>query len=219
MTLRPGARMAGRAHFDGTTQPMPAAAEMQAVSLRLELAGGQQYSSLTYGQFSGDGQFVTAAMPPGRYFFRSASPPGWFVKSAIYQGRDLLHTAVDLTSDIDGIVVTFTDKPDRVTGSVQSADGTTASDATVVLFPTDPAAWVDYGNSSRRVSSVRAAPDGTFSLLAPPDGEYFLAAIPDELAGAWRDPSTLKALSGVADRIQLRNGQTATLTLRVRRFQ
>ena len=38
MTLRPGARMAGRAHFDGTTQPVPSAAEMQAFPIRLELA-------------------------------------------------------------------------------------------------------------------------------------------------------------------------------------
>jgi hypothetical protein len=192
---------------------------MQAVLLRLELAGGLQHSSLMQGQFSGDGQFVTAAMPPGRYFFRSSAPPGWSVKSAMYQGRDLLDTPVDLLNDIEGIVVTFTDAPKMIKGTVQSADNPAASDATVVLFPTDPAGWVDYGRTSRRISSVRAAAGAAFALTAPPDGEYFLVAIPEELAGAWQDPAALKVLSGVAERIQVRDGQTLSPTLRVRRFQ
>lgn len=217
VTMRAGPRVSGRTEFNGSA-PRPTAAEFQLVGVVLEPAGGQQYSAIPSGQFSADGQFATPGHPPGRYLIRApAFPSGWTATSVMYHGRDVSETPIDLTSDIEGVVVTYADRPAKIDGTVEGIDRRTG--AIVLLFPTDPAAWTDYGRNSRRVRSTPASATGTFTLPAPPDGEYFLVAILDEQAADWQNPAVLRKLSAIADRIQVRDGQPVTRALPLRRLQ
>jgi hypothetical protein len=144
----------------------------------------------------------------------AGSPKGWTFKSAIHQSRDLSETPFDLAADLDRVVITFTDRSFTLSGGVT---GAAAGGVTVVLFPTDPARWIDYGRTSRRVASVTASSNGAFSLPAPPAGEYFLAVLPEDDADDWRDPAVLQKIAATADRIQVREGQNLTHALQVRR--
>ena len=191
----------------------------------LERADGQTASQpggsdLTQpGRFSIDGKFTTPSSWPGRYLLRvNAAPPGWTFKSATSQGRDISETPFDLAADLVDVVITFTDHPGKIDGAVEGTDGRPDSGALVLLFPADPAGWLDYGRASRRVRST-SAPGGKFSLPAPPDGEYFLVAVPDEQAQDWQNPASLEKIAALADRIRIADGQSLTHALRTKGLQ
>jgi len=226
ISLRAGARVSGRVEFDGSA-PRPTAAQLQAAIVRLEPAAGipTQAGSpvaqdfMSFNGLTAEGQFTTAAVPAGRYLVRPTVPNGWTLKSATYQGRDISETPLDLTADVDGVVIAFTDRASKIEGTVQGLDPKSGAGATVLLFPTDASGWVDYGRTSRRVRTVSTSLTGAFTIPAPPDGDYFLVAIPDEDAADWQNPAVLRKISEIADRIQVRDAQPVARNLQLRRVQ
>jgi hypothetical protein len=94
-----------------------------------------------------------------------------------------------------------------------------AEEAVVLVFPIDEKAWVDYGRSSRRLTSARVAENGTYSVPALADGEYFVVAIPDAESEDWQNPVTLTKLAGLADRLTVRGPAPPSLSLRLRRLR
>jgi hypothetical protein len=113
----------------------------------------------------------------------------------------------------------LTDVRSVLKGSVQADSSIDAADAVVLLFPTDPAAWVDYGRSTRRVKQTIVDDNGTFSMDGPPEGEYFVVAIPSADANDWQDTARLRELAGIAERVRVQSGATPDLSLRVRRVR
>lgn len=216
LRLRTGARVTGRAQFDGSA-PHPTPAQWSAVRVSLEPANGRSSAVSFPASFSADGQFATPSTWPGRYLLRAMAPPGWTFAGATYQGRDISDTPFDLTADISDVVIAYTDHPDHITGTVQGLDGQPGTNYVALLFPADPAGWTDYGRTSRRVRSVRVSAAGTFTLPAPPPGQYCLLAIPENEADGWQNPATLARLSAGADRIQVREGEPLAVTLQVRK--
>jgi hypothetical protein len=130
-------------------------------------------------------------------------------------GRDISQAAVSLTSDLSDVVITLTDRPAKIEGTVEDPDKVAGSGALAILFPADEAGWVDYGQTSRRVQSA-AVSDGRFTMLAPTEGGYWLVAIADEAASEWQNPAFLRRLAAVADHIVV-TGTTLSAPLRVRR--
>jgi hypothetical protein len=215
LTLGPGPRVRGRAEFAGSTAP-PTPQQLAGVSVAIAPASGITQESIWSGRFMEDGKFVTPSTWPGRYLLQVPAPPsGWTMKSATHQGRDLSDTPFDLTSDLDDVVITFTDRPATIGGTVQGSQGQPGRRAVVLLFPADPAGWVDYGGNSRRVQSATASATGAYSMPAPPMGEYFLIAVPDAESDGWRNPAVLGDLAARADRVQVRDGQSLTHALRI----
>jgi hypothetical protein len=218
LTLSVGPRVTGRTQFQGAAA-QPSSAALAAMSVSLEPANGLSYRSVNPGRLTPDGQFVTPSTWPGKYLIRASAPPGWTFASATYQGRDVSETPIDLTTDVEGVLLLFTDQTGTITGTVEPDPGGTAAGAAVLLFPSDSAAWVDYGRTSRRVREVSAGPKGTYSLPTPPAGEYDLVAIPDEQAADWQNPAFLSRVSAIADRITVSPGASITHSLHVRRVQ
>jgi hypothetical protein len=112
-------------------------------------------------------------------------------------------------------VITFTDHPMTLQGSVTADDPKRAPFA-VIIFPPDPASWTDFGHGSRRVRLTTASGTGTFALPAPPPGQYCLVAIPDDEADDWQNPAILAKLLALADRIEVKDGEPLTHALHVR---
>lgn len=216
LVLQSGPRVRGRGEFDGMAA-RPTAEQWTRVSVSLEPASGALQSNISSGRFSQDGRFETPSTWPGRYLVRVSPPPGWTVRSVMQQGRDISESPIELTSDLDDAVVTFTDRPAKIEGLVHDADGRPNRRAVVLLFPADPAAWTDYGRTSRRVRSAMPSIDGRFVFDAPPAGSYHVIAIPDVEAADWSNPETLARLATRADRVEAVEGQTVTRTLRVGR--
>ena len=221
LELRPGARVSGRTEFEGAAK-RPTVAEWRTLGVSLDPAGGQMfkahggYEQATGGRFSDDGRFTIPSGWPGRYVIRLATPPpGWHLKSITVQGRDVADTPFDLVRDLDDVVITFTDQIARLGGTVQASNGQPDPNAAVLVFPTDPARWMDYGRFPRRLRLVSVT-GGSYSTLVPPDGEYFLIALPESQLLDWQNPAFLKRAAAVADRLTVRAGQPMTHGLRTR---
>jgi hypothetical protein len=219
VTLHAGLRISGQFAFEGTA-PKPAAGA-QRVPVVLEPAEGAPGIGLP-GPSPADaaGQFTTAGVPAGQYFLRvTGSPVGWMFKAAMHNGQDLSETPIDLQADVTGVVITFTDRWTGMRGTVRAANGRADANALVMLFPRDPARWVNYGPSPRRLRSARATRDGEFSFTSLPAGDYYVVALPDEHVADWQDPKFLEATARLAAHVTLDEGDQKTVDLRTQEMR
>ena len=211
--LQEGVRFAGHMEFDGT-QPRPDEERVRRTSIVVMPADGSYMSGNRGAYVEADGRFKTIGVPGGRYILRvNDQVSGWTFKSAMYQGRDISGAPIEVSSsDLQGIVLTFTDRPASLAGTVRGGAGPDA-DASVVLFAVDSALW-NASAGPRRPRIVRVTKDGGFSFTDLPPGTYQVFAIPDELASDWNDPRFLEAYARDATRVDLEEGGKKTQDLR-----
>jgi hypothetical protein len=217
ISLRPGVRITGRAEFEGTT-PHPAADALARIGVTVEASSGYTPRNAPAGRFAADGTFKTASLLPGSYVIHPQGPPGWTVKTVNAGGRDITDRAVDITGDLSDVVVTFTDHPGQITGTVAAASEGSGSleHVSVLLFPADRESWLNYGAAPRVFASTRAKATGAFMMAAPRPGSYLVAAVPDDQLADWQDPATLAKLAAVAKSLDLRDGESPVVALTVR---
>jgi hypothetical protein len=209
--LAAGPRVSGRMEFQGTIE-RPSGQAITGMRIRLDPADGSLPGDGTLAMETGwseeSGDFRTYGVPPGRYVVRvSVLPAGWFLKSALYRNRDVADMPIELVSkDVSGVVLTFTDRPSSIAGTVRGADGPDPS-AAVLAYPVDTAAWSSSGALSRRMRTARAAKDGSYSIQALPAGDYYVVAVREDQVGEWQDPALLQALSRYAQTVRLTDGE------------
>jgi hypothetical protein len=216
VVLERGGRVAGRVEFEGSAD-RPDATALSRIPVILERADNSTALGLPGltsppGRVDENGTFKTYSQAPGKYIVRVAgSPSGWTLKSVTVEGRDISEKPFDLgTSDIGNVVITFTDRPTKLTGSVRTKDGNPDTDALVVLFPADPSDWSDFGLNPRRLRSVRPTNDGTYTFNALPAGDYYVTAVTEDATGSWQEPQALAELARSATQVRLADGDTRT---------
>ncbi len=218
LTLREGPRVRGRARFEGDGTP-PTAGDWAAAQILLMPASGRSDNFTWPRAFSSTGEFVSVSVWPGRYLIRATPPPGWQLKAVTYEGRDLSDTAIDLAADLDNVIVTFTSQTLTLKGRVQVEAGAAAEEAAVLVFPVDPALWVDGGRASRRLVMSRVSRASDFTLPLPPAGEYFVIAVPDEVLDDWQNPAFLSKLTPMAERMRVTGNASMTQALQLKRVR
>jgi hypothetical protein len=215
MTAAP--RLSGRIEFRGTAErPTPEA--IVGTRVVLNPADGTRLNgpsiAVEGAHIESNGDFLTYGVPPGRYTLDLtpiSSSGGWFLESAMVEGRDIADLPIELsTKDVTGVVITFTDRPSAIAGTVSGAQGADAT-AIAIAFPTDEAMWT---TAPRRLRTARVAEDGGFAIKALPAGEYYVAAVQEDLVGEWQDPALLRALARVARTVRLVEGEQTTVALR-----
>ena len=152
----------------------------------------------------------------GQYLFRlTGVPDEWTLSGVVLGDRNYIDTALEFErgeSDIKGLQLVISKTAGKVSGEVLTRDGKPAPDSTVVIFPPEPGRWTI---ASRFIKAVRPDNQGRFTISGLPAGNYRVAAREFVPEGQWEDPEFLTALLANAARIELAEGGSETLTLRV----
>jgi hypothetical protein len=213
VSLEPGVVLSGRVVFDGDA-PRPESGDtlgvrLQPVHVAKDAIGVSRVMLLA------DGRFNSEAMIAGRHRFVLDSSPTlrWTLAAATLDGRDILDGMLDMPQrDIDGAVLTFTDRPSRLSGTLTDAAGRGASDYAVLVFSTDPRLWPAV---SRRVRHTMTDGTGAFAFEDIAPGEYFLCVLPEVDEGLGTDHAALSALASSAVRVTVAAKEHRVQHLRV----
>jgi hypothetical protein len=236
LRMQPGMTISGRIVLEGTSPP-PADLTKTQISF-----GGVPTSAspmdLALSNFTGgnvgttaaDGTFTVKGVVPGRYrgslnsgmamvfamFAGTAGQPNnWSLKSIMWNGRDVADVPLEVkpNEDISGVVVSLTDRPTELSGTVSDQTGRATGNFPIVVFSTDKTYWTI---GSRRVQSARPASDGKFKITGLPAGEYFVMAVTDLDAAQLYSPVFLEQLSAAsAYKIRLADGQKLVQDLKL----
>jgi uncharacterized protein (DUF2141 family) len=215
--LRTGVRVSGRVEFDGAAEK-PAPDQLSRILVVVEPVDGLiDRISAPPGRVDAKGEFTTYGVAGGKYFVRVPNPPnGWTFNGAMLGERDLSDTPIDLdAADVADVVLSFTDHPSSLSGSVQMTDAAAREGVAVVVFPADSKTWIDVGATPRRLRRVAATDAGAYDVLALPPGAYYVAAIRESASTDWTDPKFLESLAAAATHVQIDAGEKATQNLKV----
>ena len=166
LRLQPGMTLGGKFVFDATSLRPPEDLSRVRLSIStasestsaLEIAMSLMFSSRATTE--SDGTFAAKSLPPGRYRMNVAAPnlrisatspgTGWMLKSITWNGRDVadLPLEVEAGKDVTGLVVTLTDRPTELSGSVLDQAGRPTANFPIIVFSTDRTFWT---TGSRRV--------------------------------------------------------------------
>jgi hypothetical protein len=180
-------------------------------SLRGNVAGAGRAAGGGAGAAVGGGA-VRAGGPPAAP--AQAGAGGWTMKSAIINGIDVLDFPLDIepNQSLSGAMVTFTDRAQELSGTLQDAMGRPAPDYTIVLFSADNRYWIPQ---SRRIMSTRPGTDGAFSFRGFPPGQYRLTAVTDAEPGEWYDPAFLTQVLPASMTVSITEGEKKTQDIRL----
>lgn len=203
LTLRPDVNVSGTIAFTGGAAP-----SMDTLRVSLTDANGQ----LHFGQPRGPARdrFLAGPVPRGTYAF-SVVLPGWTVKSVRVGGKEFGDGFFPLTTDVDDVVVTLTNRLASVAGTVQRS----GVDATVAIFPADYQSWIALRMPSSRARLVDADKNGTFDVDGLVGGDYNVAAIDASASVDLQNPADIAALARIATRVTLGDGDQKTLSLSI----
>jgi hypothetical protein len=222
VTLEPGAAVSGRVVFDGGAAVPPPVQVQTPLSAAFEPDWPLAFGSRLATRVSETGAFLTQGLPPGRRHPRflnnfTTGLRGWYLESAIGQGRDLTIEPLVLDSrPVTDVVITFTDRRADLSGAVQDAVGRRNSAAAVVVFPADYVRWLEHGLSPTRARSVPASSRGSYEIQGLLAGEYLAAAVDAGVLTRWPDRAAVEAIAPFATRVTIARGEHRQLDLRTR---
>ena len=216
-----GVPLTGAVEFlNRTDKPNPS--EFERIGIVIEALDGRTagFDFEMTGEVDKNGKLETVGLPPGRYLVKVPRvPEGWSLDAVMFAGRDVSDQPLEVgRAAIDGLTIRLTNRPTVLAGSVAAPPGTKndLSHAIVLAFPTDRAAWRDYGSTPRRLQSGGVSGEGTYEMRGLPPGEYYVIAVRDDFVRTWQSPAFLESVSTLATRVTITRGdrtaQSLTLT-------
>ena len=202
--------------IDGT---QPTLAELETLSFGLVApasAGAVQRSG--GGHVDAEGRFTFAGVTPDAYQFvttwsNAAAREKWTIRSSMANGRDAFESPLRVNpNETLQWIVTFTDKPTGLIGTLTDPGRRPATDYYILVFSTDRRYWTP---GSRRVRMTRPGTDGSYRLKGLPPGDYYLATPADLETGEWNDPALLEQLVPSSARVTLSEGEMTKKNFRI----
>jgi hypothetical protein len=234
LNLQPGMTVSGRVAFSGAASPP---ADLSTVRVNLRPLDAQAFGGGPQAfQADTSGNFTITGVVPGRYAIganvnagagRGAAGAGsapavttvqatasWSLKSAAVNGLDALDFPMDVKPNetISGVLLTFTDSAQELSGTLQDSMGRPTADYTIILFPADNRYWTPQ---SRRILSARPGTDGTFAFRGFPAGQYRLTAVTDAEPGEWYDPAFLSQVVSASMTLTIAEGEKKVQDMRL----
>ena len=236
VSLQPGMTVTGRVTFDSSTLQPPT--DLTRVRVNITPRGAQQgldTGGLPPAQVDATGRFTVTGVPPGRYSINAnaaaAIAPGtpggrggnagsgtaaaqWLLKSATGTSQDILDfgLVVEPHQPVAGITLSFVDRTQEVSGTIQDPSGKPTADFTIILFAADKSFWVPQ---ARRIQSARPSTDGKFAFRNIPAGDYRLTAVTDVEPGEWYDPNFLGQLVNASIPVTVREGEKKVQDIKI----
>jgi hypothetical protein len=208
VTMQAGFRIAGRVEFQGAA-PRPAPAVVSRLTVTIAPLDGRLALTMGRAALDASGKLSSYELPPGKYVLRvQGALPGWTFHSAMFKGTDISDAPLDLRGpDVTDVVLTFTDRPSSLAGSVRSSTGALDTSALVLAFPVE-AASPDFTGGLRRMRSARVSRTGSYQLSALPPGDYFVIAVADEAAAEFPSLAFVRTLIRRAARVTIADAES-----------
>lgn len=215
IAMQPALKISGRVVFEGTRPPPPLAGlQLPGVAVTNLGNTGMMLPDVT---IEPGNRFSMADITPGEYRILRPDLPGvrapaggWWLKSIVANGHELLDARVDIRQSAEDAVVTFSDQASEVSGRVTDAQLSPLAAQTVLVFSTDRSTWFF---NSRRIAAVRTDAEGRYVVRNLPPGEYRIAVTTDLEQGEWFDPEVLARLAGTTVRVAGVEKKTQDLVL------
>jgi hypothetical protein len=214
----PGATVTGEVVLEGEStgvQPSNFAFAADAADLdAAPLAGSRQMQAAIRDDWS----FELSGVDGAVRFISSRAPSGWWLKAVNVGGVNAAEDPATFGrgADAANVRVVFASGAGEITGHVLDERRQAVKEYAVAVFSTSETRWF---NRSPYVQLATPTQDGSFTASSLPPGEYYVAAV-ERLDGGrnfgdWQNPDVLQALVPAAQRVVLRQGQTATTELRL----
>ncbi|HXT68655.1 MAG TPA: carboxypeptidase-like regulatory domain-containing protein [Vicinamibacterales bacterium] len=212
LELAPGMIVEGRVLYEGRTPP--AAAPRVSVSIRAATTRGVGASAPAQPLLEPNNSFKVLGLIPATYRV-TATAPGWILKSAMLGGRDVADAPFEIRpgENVQDVVVTFTDSPAELSGTLFDSAGKPMSDLSIVLFSTERSMW--FSGSRRVRPAVRPATDGRFTFTGLAAGTYYLAALGEVSPSDLANPQFLEQVVPAAVKVVIADGEKKTQDLRI----
>ena len=214
--LGTGFRLSGRFHFDGKI-PKPLPGVVQTLSVLVQPLDGHPigFTSAARSRVDPDGSFATLQIPPGKYVIRMAAGDwpglaGWTYRSSVVDGRDVGSMPLDLQGDVSGLVITMTDRPSEISGTVRDEKGRIDTTATVLVYSAERSDWSYFGTTPRRIRMLRPSVSGIYRIAGLLPGNYLVSAFPEAQEANWQDPRVMELMSKTAVKVTLGDGEKKT---------
>jgi hypothetical protein len=192
------------------TENGSAAPPLSGVRIRAHSVDGAEFSGGV--GVEGSGTFQLPGLLGEWALTLQGLPDEWMVKSIELNGTDVADTVIPFTGAEPNVnlLVVLTNRVTLVNGTV-TRRGQAVGDASVVIFPEDPAGWA---YPTRRVRSTEANAQGRFSVRAlPPDQRYLAVAVEYVDDGEIDDPDFLQRIKAGATPFSLGEGDRTTIDL------
>ena len=215
LELQPSLSAFAKLVFEGSVPPK--AQDLATVRWVLQRYGSGANLNGPQARIDPDGRMVFNGLMPGRHLLISLNSPvlnGWSLKSSVVRGKESVDGSVDVQAggDLTDWVLTYTDHPTEISGTLQNSSGRSTSDYFIVVFSTNKADWIPR---SRRVAQTRPGNDGRYTVRNLPAGEYWIAALTDLQAADLFEPAFIEGLVNGAVRLTIGDGERKTQDLKI----
>ncbi|RPH60987.1 MAG: hypothetical protein EHM89_07990, partial [Acidobacteria bacterium] len=141
----------------------------------------------------------------GERLIRAQLPPGWALKSVIYDGSDVTDRAIDFgtSGELAGLQIVLTQRQTDLSGTVVDLRGNPIKDYVVVVFAEDNVHWIPQ---TRFIRTGRPDQDGRFTIRGLPPERYLAVAVEYLEPGEETSPETLEQLKSMATSLSLAEG-------------
>jgi hypothetical protein len=146
---------------------------------------------------------------------RTSVPQGWTLKSVFLGTQDITDTPMQLPpgQTVSGLQIVLTKKISNLSGQVTDSRGNPVLDATVVVFPSDEKLWMFQ---SRYIKAARPDQEGRYRLSAlPAHTSYLIVALQGLEDGQAGDPELLTAAKELATKVELGEGETKAVDVKL----
>ncbi|MEP6918401.1 MAG: carboxypeptidase-like regulatory domain-containing protein [Acidobacteriota bacterium] len=211
-----GFRATGQIMFEQGVPP--AGVSPAALTLMAAPSSSVMTGTMARGTIRDDWTFEIKGLAGQRLFrFGPGLPSGWMIQS-VFQGQtDLTDKPLDVTEDVDRVLITLTNRPARISGRVVDDRGKPVTDCSVVIFPDDAALWPPA--STLYLRRLRPGDDGTFKTENLPAATYLVVAIESLEPGEENDTELLEQLRALTTRVMLGWGDAKDLPLKLKKFE